>query len=87
MVNVYKTGGDADREAKDGDDYDDDVLEDKEGFAEAAVVVPEGEQVDHGGEGQTHCGQRERTDQRDEEWEVGDCRREPDWNTTGLLRE
>lgn len=43
LVNVYKTSGDADREAEDGDDDDDDVLENEEGLAEAAVVVPEGE--------------------------------------------
>lgn len=67
MVNVYKTGGDADHEAEDGDDDDDDVLDDEEGLAEAAIVVPECEQVDHGGEGQAHCGQRERTYQRYEE--------------------
>lgn len=80
MVDLLQTSGDADREAESSDDDNDQVLEDEQGLAEAAVVVPEGEQLDHGGEGQTHGGQAESADQRDEELEVGDGYREHDCN-------
>lgn len=73
------TGGDPDGEAQDGYQDDDEVLQEEEELANAAVEVPEGEHLDEGGEGEAHGGQAEGADERDEQLEVGDGHGEEDW--------